>query len=384
MKRQGSYRTAMVRLACIMGVLANAGQARADIVFGEPENLGPPINTSGSEWGGYISADGLSFYFVSGPGVRGGFGRGDLWVSKRESLGDPWKEPVNLGPTINTEHREGSPRISIDGLQLFFSSERPDGYGAMDIWVATRDTEEDDWRDPVNLGPLVNGPSDEMHPSISADGLELYFSGWRPDFARPGGVDWCDIWVSTRATKDDAWGEPVNLGPVVNSDTQDARPCLSLDGLSLFFDSQRHGRLGDGDLYVSRRATLNDPWGTPVHLGPIVNSLVFDEAPSISADGSTLFFDSFRESASGKLDIWQVSIVPILDFNADGLVDVLDTLVMVENWGVVMGRGGPETTLCDIAPLPFGDGIVDAKDLLALAEHMIEGTESVNDQGDVQ
>jgi len=82
-------------------------------------------------------------------------------------------EPVNLGPTINSGDFENSPCISADNLSLFFASSRPGGYGSGDIWVSTRATTQDDWGEPVNLGPLVNGPSEEYQPAISTDALEL-------------------------------------------------------------------------------------------------------------------------------------------------------------------------------------------------------------------
>ena len=349
-------------------VVLGGGSAKADFTFGEPTNLGPPVNSSGGEFTTCISSDGLSFYFACGASARAGFGRSDIWISTRQtSERNPegyWGEPINLGPTINSEHREMDPRISADGLELLFSSDRPNGYGAMDIYLATRESIDDDWGSPMNLGGLINTPADECSPCMSANGLELYFSGWRPDFERPGS-NWSDIWVSTRSTKDDPWGESVNLGPEVNSSTQDARPSLSPDGLLLCFDSQRHGRLGDGDLYVSRRTTLYEPWGTPMHLGPIVNSLVFDEAPNISFDGSTLFFDSRRAGGFGKFDIWQAQIIPIVDLNGDGIIDAVDMCIMVDYWGT-------DYSLCDIGPMPWGDGVVDVQDLIVLAEHLFE------------
>jgi hypothetical protein len=115
-----------------------------------------------------------------------------------------------------------------------------------------------------------------------------------------------------------------------------------------------------------------------------VNSGAKDDSASLSADLCTLYLSSERPGGHGTFDIWQIPIITVADFNADGAVDVLDTLVMVEDWGIVGTRGGPDTNLCDIAPLPFGDGIVDAKDLLALAEYMIEDAEGANNQDDIQ
>jgi Tol biopolymer transport system component len=103
-------------------------------------------------------------------------------------------------------------KFSADGLELFFSGQawqpNPTGFGGSDLWVTRRATKNHPWGEPENLGPTVNTGRIECEPSISADGLSLYFgsdrSGW-------------SIWVTTRKTKDEPWEEPVNLGPTVNS-----------------------------------------------------------------------------------------------------------------------------------------------------------------------
>jgi len=135
---------------------------------------------------------------------------------------------------------------------------------------------------------------------------------------RPGGLGEHDIWVSTRTTKNGEWGEPVNLGPVVNSNRDEIGPAISPDGLTLFFSSgypytPRPGGFGRSDLWMTWRAGTNEPWGKPVNLGPIVNTTANEARPNISADGSTLYFCSTRSGGAGNWDIWQVSILRIRD-----------------------------------------------------------------------
>jgi len=339
-------------LACL--VLTNAYVAKADFIFDIPTILGPPVNSSYVETAPFISADGLSLYFTSDqPGGEGGW---DLWVTTRDTINDEWGTPMNLGPPVNSSAHEHGTSISADGLELYFMSMRPGGCGAQDLWVAMRDTVDAPWSEAVNLGPTVNSSAAEAAPSISPNGLELYFF----DFTmppRPGGYGMADIWFTTRQTKDDPWGAPVNLGPAVNSSAFDGRPFISADGLKLFFDSNRSGGYGQGDLYVTTRATLSEPWGTPVNLGPTVNSSAWEELPSISADGSTLYFDSENRSGGfGSFDLWQVKILPVVDFNADGIINTDDLLILIGYWG-------QNEPLCDIGPTPYGDGIVDIKDL---------------------
>jgi len=143
-------------------------------IFGDPVNLGPEVNSSTAEYDPHISPDGLSLYFLSRR--PGGLGGADIWVTTRKTEDDPWGPPVNLGQPVNTEAFEGAPCISADGLEFYFISGRPGGSGSQDIWVTTRKTKDSPWGPPVNLGPKVNSTAPENGPSISADGLELYFS----------------------------------------------------------------------------------------------------------------------------------------------------------------------------------------------------------------
>ena len=275
----------------IPGDLMVTRRATKDDDWGEPVNLG---HSASDHFASDISADGSTLYFMSDR--PGGYGILDLWqvpiLSELTEVGKAdftFGTPTNLGPIVNGASVNTSPSISADGLELYFSSDRSGGYGGTDIWVTTRATTEDDWGEPVNIGPVVNSAAAENNASISADGLALYFCDWGDP--RPGGLGETDIWVTTRPTKNDEWGEPVNLGPTVNSSAYEATPEISSDGLELYFESDRPGGYGLDDIYVTTRATTEDDWGTPVNLGPTINSSLWEHCPSISADGLTLFFD---------------------------------------------------------------------------------------------
>ncbi|MHC4205092.1 MAG: TolB-like translocation protein, partial [Planctomycetota bacterium] len=113
--------------------------------------------------------------------------------------------------------------------------------------------------------PNVNTSSREFNISVSADGLSLYFNS-----SRPGGIGGIDIWVATRETKDDPWGEPVNLGPPVNTPVNDWGPSISHDSLSLYFDISQSGTSSAvDDIWVATRDAIHGPWGTPENLGPM-------------------------------------------------------------------------------------------------------------------
>ena len=109
------------------------------------------------------------------------------------------------------------------------------------------------------------------------------------------------VWVFTapsRAQKYSDWSVPINLGPIVNSTATDRGPAISKDGLSLYFASNRLGSIGGEDIYVSQRETRDDEWGPPVNLGPIINTSSTEGVPAFSRDGHLMFFTSRRSSSS--------------------------------------------------------------------------------------
>ncbi|MFC1766921.1 hypothetical protein ACFL6U_33205, partial [Planctomycetota bacterium] len=268
-----------------------------------PIDLGPTINTGMQEWAGPVSDDGLSYYFFAGgrPSVTM-----DIYKTTRGSVSDPWGSPVKLDSPINTEYSDEVTYLSVDGLSLYLSSDRPSGYGKQDLWVSTRESVNDPWGPPVNLGPTINSSEDEWSMCLSTDELELYLHSHRPHGQGTG-----DLWRTKRATREDSWSEPVNLGPTVNSPAYDSYPCLAPNGLMLFFASNRSGGYGDGalELYVTTRPAKNEPWGKPVNLGPTINAIRSDwpQAPSMAHDGSVLYFSTMDGRRSG-LNIWQVEM----------------------------------------------------------------------------
>jgi len=276
-----------------------------------PINLGVPVNSLYSDYGSFISADSLSLYFISGRPDGSRSRSGDIWVATRETPQDPWVEPVNLGPTVNSPDEECGVCLSGNGLELCFASDRPGGLGGRDLWITTRASVSAPWGEPVNLGSLINDAANDDNPCFTADGLSLIFNSGRSD-----GYGVADLWVSTRSTLSDSWSEPVNLGPTVNGPYNDLMPALSPDSLSLFFTSNRPGGLGRDDLWLTTRATIHDPWKVPVNLGPRINSPLNEFSPCVSSDGSTLYFSSNDFSAGigafGVLDMWQVPITSVL------------------------------------------------------------------------
>jgi serine/threonine protein kinase/Tol biopolymer transport system component len=353
---------------CLLSGLG-AQPVYADFTFGERVNLKsvvPVIDTADGNIECF-SYDGLEVYtsilLENRPGETDA--DWDLCVQKRVSADAPWSPPENLGSAVNSPKEDTAASISADGLVLYFSSNRAGGYGNGDIYITTRATKDSPWSEAVNIGATINSSSGDAFPWISTDGLELYFGSWRP-----GGYGDIDIYVVKRATADDPWEEPVNLGPTVNSEYGEYQLVVSPDRRLLFFTdnwlaSTRPGGYSSQDIWMTKRASLSAPWETPVNLGSRLNEATWNFSPRISADGRTFYYNTARTLDPSTWDAWQVPIIPICDFNVDGIVDAGDVCIMIEHWLT-------DEPLCDIGPMPWGDGIVDVQDLIVLAEHLFE------------
>jgi hypothetical protein len=225
-------------------------------------------------------------YFAS---IRpGGFGFFDLWVSQRTSLDAPWGVPVNLGPTINSAGIDGAPRLSRDGHRLFYSSDRPGGFGSGDNWVSWRSDTHDDFAQ-------VNGPAIDTGPTVRNP--ELYFSS---DRANPGGN--LDIYLGLIG-RGGRYG-PAALVAELSSSGNDLRPTLRFDALEIFLSSNRAGTLGADDIWVSTRRGKSEAWSSPTNVGTAINTAFVETMPALSGDGMTLYFASTRPGGSGSFDLW--------------------------------------------------------------------------------
>jgi hypothetical protein len=268
--------------------------------------LGPVVNSEFEEFLPEISKDGLSLYFSSNR--PGGFGGEDIWVSRRARRHAPWGPPMNLGPNVNTSFNERSPDLSPDGRLLFFATTRPGGFGAFDIWISRRARKRDDfgWQPPVNLGAGVNSAAGDFGPAfLENDEIgtpNLFFAS-----GRPGGVGGIDIY-SSELLLNGSFGPAFPISEL-NTPQNDFRPTIRPNGLELFFDSNRPAPpdvigIGARDLWVSTRETISGTWSTPANLGPIVNTEFNDTLPAVSSNGRTLILTSDRPGGFGGSDLY--------------------------------------------------------------------------------
>ena len=215
----------------------------------------------------------------------------------------PWSAPVNIAELNTVAYLEQGPAISKDGLSLYFQSDRPGGYGGNDLYVSQRASVNDPWGPPQNLGANINTSADEAGVMLSHDGHRLYFHS-----NRPGGFGGADIYVSRRHNKRDdfGWQPAENLGPGVNTAAQEQQPCVFEDdasgAITLYFTSNRPGGPGLLDIYAS---TLQpDETFESAVLVPGLSGPFNDQGPTIRRDGLEIIFPSNRPGQLGMGDLW--------------------------------------------------------------------------------
>ena len=336
-------------LLIIVTLLLFGRDTNADYIIEEVKNCGPEVNTAYGEYGASVSTDGLTLYFSDGavfPVRPGGYGAGDIWVTHRQSLEGDWETPTNLGPTINTSAVDGCPCLTWDGLSLYFSSNRAGGSGQDDLYVSQRPDLRSSWEEPVNLGGGVNSSGIEIFPSVSSDRLSIYFCKLESGKG--------DIYVAKRSSIDEPFGSAQRLGSAINdSETNENCPYIMPDGRTLFFSRAST----DGGVFLSRLADMDSAWGEPVKVSD------GGWGSSMTADGTRVFFHNVASTSFGSTDLWEVKVLPVVDFDGDGHVDGKEVLTLTDHWGL-------DDPLCDIGPTAFGDGIVDLQDVIALSEYI--------------
>jgi outer membrane protein OmpA-like peptidoglycan-associated protein len=229
-------------------------------VWTAARNPGPPLNTGYHNSGVNLSPDGTEIIIYHDTGG------GDLLLSTKNKNGS-WGTPQNM-EGINTEYLENSATLTEDDKTIYFTSNRPGGYGGTDIYSCELG-KNGRWVNVRNLGPLVNTELDEESVFISANGQHLYFSS-----NGLAGMGDLDIYRSTFDPVKNEWGEPVNLGYPINSVENDTYFVMTADEKYAYISSLRKDNLGEEDIYK-----VDMQRWKPVYLDRPEYSDVFADAP---------------------------------------------------------------------------------------------------------
>ena len=212
--------------------------------WSEPRPFGYTINTVSFEGMPSLSADESALYFVSDR--PGGYGGKDIWVSYFVS--GRWQVPKNLGPNVNTEKDETAPAIAADGKTLFFSSNGRPGMGGLDIFFS-KQLADSSWTMAANLGSPINSGFDEIAGSVSLNGRELYFSS-----DQPGGYGGMDIYRAELPKPFQPGPMSIVYGRLFDFETKSVvtNASIQIDALSLEGkDAHLWSNKGDGSFYIA-------------------------------------------------------------------------------------------------------------------------------------
>jgi dipeptidyl aminopeptidase/acylaminoacyl peptidase len=246
------------------------------------------VSTGDSESHATLSPDGRSLYFVK---LTPDFAHWTVVVSERSA--DGWGEPTLAWFSGGWDDADVS--FSPDGNTLFFVSNRPDGENLpartdTDLFRMRRTPTAAGWGAPERIAEL-SSPGNEWFPTQTSDGTLYFGSERRVGNLGPEGTSdlWRARWLGDR------FGEPENLGRVINGEGQEIEPWVAPDESRLVFAAKgRPDSLGSYDLYVSYRC--GDAWSQPRPLGPGVNSSAWEFGGRFSPDGAVFFFTSNHAS----------------------------------------------------------------------------------------
>ena len=225
-----------------------------------------------------------------------------------QSGATPWSEPVNLGPPINSAFQENTPSISTDGLSLYFSSNRPCGERDVvldaNLWVARRSAAGMPWQ--IQCLRINEDGYIDSAPDLSPDGYWLYFVS-----DRPGSTSiQRDIWVSRRGDvrDDQGWNAPRNLGAPVNTNAPEIGSSYFVTREARYFrmlpkQKLMFGRPTSGNFDIWEVNMLDDlPFGDPNRVHELSTEEFWESGPSVSPDGLEVFFH--RSVPNGPFDVY--------------------------------------------------------------------------------
>jgi hypothetical protein len=272
----------------LIGVCDNAKELIASPISYTEENMGEIFNDDKPNYNPVISSDGKSFAFMVSLKFY------DAIMHSR-LINGKWSSPLNISPELQIDGKVFISCLSADGKTLFLS--KNDNFNS-DIYYSTFNGTS--WAPAIKVGKNVNTKYWESHAFLSDDGNQLIFSS-----DRPGGFGGLDLYISRKIKGE--WGPAVNMGPEINTPFNEDRAFLINNGKTLFFSSQGHFSMGGYDIFRSDLQS-NNLWNKPQNLGYPLNSPDDNFFFMPTGTGKTGYYSLVRESGSGKEDIYRITM----------------------------------------------------------------------------
>jgi tetratricopeptide (TPR) repeat protein len=315
----------------------------------EVVNLGDKINSPYDDHSPLITIHEDNLYFTSRrpdaklPKLDDGQYAEKIYFAQAKD--GEWKRAGLLQSFFKKNEHESAASLSVDGLELFvFRNERNEGKS---IYISRFDGNR--WEHPVKLPAPINSDADETHASLSADKSTLFFTS-----NRPGGFGGMDIYM-VRLNADGKWGEAINLGPSINTQYDEETPMLHADGRTFYFASEGHNSMGRMDVFYSELLP-DSTWAVPVNLGYPINTPdddfffvpTLDKSEAYCASsrfennlgGSDLYHIKFKENFEGKLAVIEGQVEP----DSEGSASNIRILVTEQKSQRLVGEYRPNPT----------------------------------------
>lgn len=278
-------------------------EMRANVTI---ENVGSEINTEFPEYNAYINGNEDVIYFSAKQSQNGGtqldndgYKLADIYCSER--VNGQWTKAKKLTNPINSALIEDITGLSSDGEQmlLYFNNDK----GFDDIFIAKKDKKM--FSRPEMLNAAVNSEYGEEAAMVSPDGNWLFFSS-----NRPGGYGGYDIYFS-RKLPNGEWSSAKNAGPNVNTEYNESYPYIAPDGSTFFFCSQGHNSMGGYDIFRANWDANAQFFTVPENLAFPINTPDDNKTISITKSGRYAYIADFRANSQGECDIYKVTFLDV-------------------------------------------------------------------------
>ena len=293
---ENSIKAGLYRQHCYQFATDWASSHQDSLYVFAPVNMGDSINSANSEYYPSFTINDSTFVFTrSGEGIREDFMESSL-------LKNGYSKAKLIEGDINLEPSKGAMNISQDGQWLLFAGNFSGaGYGNFDLYISYNTPSG--WSEPSNLGSNINTEFWESAPSLSPDKNALYFSS-----DRPGGYGGRDLYVSYRQPNG-KWSPAQNMGPGINTAGDEQAPFIHADNQTLYFTSDGLPGYGGSDLFVVRKDSKGN-WGKPENLGYPINTIENEGCLFIASNGTDAFYASDRSDTHGGLDLYKFQLPP--------------------------------------------------------------------------
>lgn len=217
-----------------------------------------------------------------------------IFFSKK--INDQWSSPVNITPQIGTDGRYYPCFLSFDGNTLLLVRE---SIFESNIYMSSYSRETGKWSKAEEIKGAVNSSNYETHACLSKDGNTLYFTSNRPE-----GYGGMDIYVSHKSDDND-WGKPENLGTQINTPFNETAPFICENNNKLYFSSQGHFTLGGYDYFYTER-NAHAEWTLPENVGYPINTTDDNIFFYPVKNGKVGYYPTYKKDSEGKYDIYRV------------------------------------------------------------------------------